>query len=160
MNIENLDRLIVVIDAAPDEKFSMVGWYSRNGSVLAGTYGVGKLHQCGTAACIAGYIVEEQGRYNGPEGAAEWLGISNDISHKLFMPPGYNSYPGGYSRRRALRTLRHMRAEYLRTGQVVVDWDAPEQPERKPWAAPHAAEVAKPLPAELTGLLQSGEVVP
>lgn len=144
LNLTNLDRLISHLEGLPEERFSMKHLITHE-------------NDCGTVACIAGWcnLVGGVDHYWADAiTASKWLSISdNRLRDTLFCPDGFYDTPEIYPLSRAIRTLKHMRSEYLRTGQVVVDWDAPEPVERKPWAAPVAQE--KMLPAELTQLLGS-----
>lgn len=139
LNVQNLDRLISHLEGLPEERFNM-GYFMRE-------------NECGTVCCIAGHIDLMEG---GDIDNDEFLGMTMEQGSKLIMPPGYiNDQHGNkkYPLSRAIRTLKHMRSEFLRTGQVVVDWDAPEPVARKDWAPPMARE--QQLPVELTALLST-----
>jgi hypothetical protein len=145
LNIPNLDRLISHLERLPEEKFNM-GFVQRK-------------TECGTVACIAGYIQILNGDYTNPE---SFLDMDIRIAERLVMPPGWldeEDLPTPrYPLSRAIRTLKHMRSEYLRTGQVVVDWDAPEPVPKATWSAPHALEQRKPaLPAEIVRFLNPAD---
>lgn len=148
LNIPNLDRLISHLEGLPEEKFNMA-------------YADPHHHECGTACCIGGHI----GIINGTNYARafEFLGDDMVVPYgHLFCPPGWINESNGnkqYPLSRAIRTLKHMRSEYLRTGSVVVDWDAPE-PEAKPaWTAPKAVKQTKPaLPAEIVRFLRPADL--
>lgn len=149
LNIANLDRLISHLEGLPEEKFDMR-------SVFTCAHGPDDdretFNACGTAACIAGWALVVMGDYfEGSKNAGKWLGLEQDDYNSLFMPLGWSTRREAYPLSRAIRTLKHMRAEFLRTGQVVVDWDAPEPAAREAWAAPKAVE--RPLPSEITALL-------
>jgi len=149
LNIANLDRLISHLEGLPEERFNMGHVFTnadRRHNIRR------SFNECGTAACLAGWCLvimgpEEKGSYK----ARDWLNLDRDNYHPLFMPSGWSSRPQQYPLSRAIRTLKHMRAEFLRTGQVVVDWDAPEPAARKDWVAPKVSE--QKLPAEITKLL-------
>jgi len=153
LNIANLDRLISHLEGLPEEKFDMQAFYSKNGKSSCSSEIRGKvLHSCGTAACIAGWIFEiDRAVLVDVVSGGDWLGLSNSHAYCLFEPPEFGRSAGSYPLSRAIRTLKHMRAEFLRTGQIVVDWDAPDPAARKDWAAPQAVE--RVLPAEITALL-------
>lgn len=142
LNIQNLDRLISHLEGLPEEKFDMKHLITQE-------------NECGTVACIAGWcnvIGNAHDEYADAITAQAWLSISDHgLRDSLFCPDGYYDTPEIYPLSRAIRTLKHMRAEFLRTGQVVVDWDAPEPAERLEWSAPVVAE--RTLPAVLTSLL-------
>lgn len=151
LNITNLDRLISHLEGLPEEKFDMRYIFTRNGRIIFDNV---PQHECGTAACIAGniaWIGNDTTEWWGGLEAAAWLGIRQDPADELFMPEGWDETPEIFPLSRAIRTLKHMRAEFLRTGQVVVDWDAPEPTARKDWGAPKVSE--QKLPAEITKLL-------
>lgn len=160
LNIPNLDRLISHLEGLPEEKFDMRNFYTRDGR-MAGSFGVRGtvMHSCRTAACIAGWIFaldQTVGVWGGQ--AYAWLGLPELPGNPLFEPPGY-SEPGRYPLSRAIRTLKHMRSEYLRTGQVVVDWNAPELDAKPAWTAPKAVEQTKPaLPAEIVRFLRPADL--
>lgn len=147
LNVPNLDRLISYLEALPPEKFS-IQYLERD------------LPKCGTVACIAGWCnILRNKRYEAGNHAAEWLGV---VDWKpLFCPPLYLASPERYPLSRAIRTLKHLRAEFLRTGTVVVDWDAPKavETQRKAWAPPVVIRADKPLPAELTRLVREPATV-
>lgn len=160
LNIPNLDRLISHLEGLPEEKFNMQALYSENGHSEFIENNRGRVaHTCGTAACIAGWILEIDRSLEWQcSSAGTWLQIDRVAAIKLFTPPSYYQ-PERYPLSRAIRTLKHMRSEYLRTGSVVVDWDAPE-PEAKPaWTAPKAVEQTKPaLPAEIVRFLRPADL--
>lgn len=142
-NIPNLDRLISHLEGLPEERFNM-GYFRDQ-------------HECGTVGCIAGYADLLFGRWEEVFGD-----LDSDQRRSIFLPKGYSNERHGnkaFPLSRAIRTLKHMRSEYLRTGEVVVDWDAPE-PEAKPaWTAPKAVEQTKPaLPAEIVRFLRPADL--
>jgi hypothetical protein len=154
LNIANLDRLISHLKGLPEERFNMrYLWTLPSGE--AGS--IQDIHKCGTAACIAGWVLviaeDLNMEYRGCP-AAHWLGINGSTRHKLFLPDD-NEIAELYPLSRAIRTLKHMRSEYLRTGEVVVDWNAPESVALTPWTAPKAVELKADLPAEITRFLGS-----
>lgn len=150
LNIPNLDRLISHLEGLPEEKFNMRHLMTHD-------------NPCGTVACIAGWCNVIAGHNSDMADATDaqsWLGfVTYEPRDRLFCPHGYYDAPERYPLSRAIRTLKHMRSEYLRTGQVVVDWDAPE-PEAKPaWTAPKAVEQTKPaLPAEIVRFLRPADL--
>jgi hypothetical protein len=141
LNITNLNRLISHLEGLPEERFNMGFVFEE--------------HPCGTVGCIIGHsydvFADDLTEIRGPRSA---LGLDEPDYDDLTMPVGWSNDKRGdnqYPLYRAIRTLKHMRAEFLRTGQVVVDWDAPEPAARKDWVAPQAVE--RVLPAEITKLL-------
>jgi hypothetical protein len=136
LNITNLDRLISHLEGLPEERFNM-GYVTPE-------------NHCGSACCIEGH-----GSKLFEKSIANALNILDGTQYSdLIMPKDWVLDQDGIKRyplSRAIRTLKHMRAEFLRTGQVVVDWDAPEPAARKDWVAPQAVE--RVLPAEITKLL-------
>jgi hypothetical protein len=141
LNLANLDRLIAHLEGVPEENFSM----QHLAVDRAG---------CGTVACIAGWCnIIRDNYWDAAPQAADWLGIED--WGPLFCPDGYLRSPEIYPLSRAIRTLKHMRSEYLRTGEIVVDWDTPEPVALKPWTAPKAVELKADLPAEITRFLGS-----
>jgi len=159
LNVPNLDRLISHMEGLRPEQFNMRHLFSSPAGEDAWNGRVPELNVCGTAACIAGECAIVAGKKEGDfwdaADATYWLGVPQDAAQDMFMPDGYY-HTGDYPLSRALRMLRHLRAEFLRTGTVVVDWDAPEAVEapRKPWAPPVVIGADKPLPAELTRLVR------
>jgi hypothetical protein len=159
LNVPNLDRLISYLEALPPEKFNIRYVFSgKNGGIHLRE----RFNTCGTAACIAGWtlvLIDEQS--DSAEVAQSWLGLTIAQGEALFMPDGWILAPESYPLSRAIRTLKHLRAEFLRTGTVVVDWDAPEavETQRKPWAPPVVIAANKPLPAELTRLVREPATV-
>lgn len=161
LNIPNLDRLISHLEGLPEEKFDMRELF--DGPEFHGMFKVPHPEGCGTVACIAGHCAWVAGVAVGCawDGnlAANWIGIDWDSECALFTPPGFLDTPSRFPLSRAIRTLKHMRSEYLRTGQVVVDWDAPEPVTKAAWSAPRAVEQAKPaLPAEIVRFLNSADL--
>lgn len=144
LNIPNLDRLISHLEGLPEARFNM-------GIIRQET-------ECGTVGCFFGHARSLFG-----VGLRTALEMQPQFSlESLTMPPDYQNDEFGnkaYPLSRAIRTLKHMRSEYLRTGLVVVDWDAPE-PEAKPaWTAPKAVEQTKPaLPAEIVRFLRPADL--
>lgn len=139
LNVANLDRLISHLEGLPENRFNM--------SIFVET------QWCGTVGCIAGHAHELFGDFEAVFGNRDGLFIKN-----LFMPSGYSNDRQGnkaYPLPRAIRTLKHMRSEFLRTGEVVVDWDAPEPVEKPAWAAPKAVE--RVLPEEIVSLLRPAQ---
>lgn len=138
MNIANLDCLISHLEGLPEERFNM-GYATLEGS------------PCGAAACIQGHACALWG--GNP--LEDKIGMSMSLRMDLVTPDDWKNDAEGANRyplSRAIRTLKHMRSEYLRTGEVVVDWDAPEPAALKEWAAPKASE--RVLPEELVSLLR------
>jgi hypothetical protein len=155
LNIPNLDKLIAHLEAQPPEKFNMRNFYTRNGETIAATESVGTLHECGTAACIAGHIYELNHLAMGMWTAGEWLGLSLKKLEQLFCPDGYRKLDvrTRYPLWRAIATLKRLRDRFLATGEIVVDW-GPEPTEGQPWAAPQAVELTPPaLPETITRFL-------
>ena len=141
MNVENLDRLIGHLASLDDSEFSMAHTNRKH-------------HPCGTACCIAGHI-SELAKCSLAD-ASDWLDWRRGDWGNFICTEGWDNETDSnkrYPLSRALRMLRHMRSEYIRTGKVVVDWDAPEQADRKPWSAPVVTSADKPLPAEIVRLL-------
>lgn len=159
MNIGNLNKLIAHLEAQPPERFNM-RWVFSNGNGGGGLR-VLSLHECGTAACIAGHCAIlkglKPGDVSGSETACEWLGLHWIPSMDLFVPDEYFERPERYSLARAIATLNRLRDTYLSTSQVVVDWGPePGEEPKQAWTAPQIAEVINPaLPAELTSLLRN-----
>jgi len=148
LNIPNLDHLISHLEGLPEEKFNIRHLVTHD-------------DHCGTVACIAGWCNILAGDTLGDACTAqEWLEIGvGRARDDLFCPDGYYGEPELYPLSRAIRTLKHMRSEHLRTGQVVVDWDAPEPVTKAAWVAPRAVEQAKPaLPAEIVRFLNSADL--
>lgn len=142
LNVENLDRLISHLEGLPENKFSI-----RYLSVI---------EECGTVACIAGWCNFLEGnKSEGVYSAGDWLGLGSDDYVSLFCPDQFSVSPELYPLPRAIRTLKHMRSEFMRTGEVVVDWDAPEPVEKPAWAAPKAVE--RVLPEEIVSLLRPAQ---
>jgi len=141
LNIPNLERLISHLEGLPESQFSI-------------KHLVEYKTECGTVGCIAGWCNILRGEVwdAGPE-AAQWLGLPE--WKPLFTPLGFFDHPELYPLSRAIRTLKHMRSEYLRTGQVVVDWDAPEPADKPAWTAPRATE--RTLPEEIVSLLRPAQ---
>lgn len=139
LNIPNLDRLISYLEALPPEEFHM-------------SYGAKLIHPCGTACCIQGHA----GILFGEHVFLNAIYDSNaDFHRKIIMPEGWGCSEAArlnYPLPRALRMLRYLRAEFLRTDTVVVDWDAPETVElpRKPGSPPLVIGDDKELPSSLT----------
>lgn len=154
LNIPNVSRLIAHLEVLPDDKFDMRTVFRRaNGSDVYSLDDI-DVHACGTAGCIAGWCNVLAGVSNiSTSHARDWIGITDLHYFALFMPAGYKFGSQNYPLSRAIRTLKHMRSEFLRTGQVVVDWDAPEPEPLKAWVAPRAIE--QKLPAEITRFLGS-----
>lgn len=161
MNIDNLNKLIAHLEAQPPERFNMRFLFSGGEA----TWLVPNLHECGTAACIAGHCALLQGFKVGNEYGANfagpWLGLYMEQYDELFCPDNgesnYFDHPEKYPLSRAIATLKRLRDTYLSTGQVVVDWGPePGEEPKTPWTAPQIKEVIAPaLPAELTSLLRT-----
>lgn len=155
--VANLDLLISRMSALREDQFDMRFLYRESDG--GESFEIIDHNVCGTAACIAGecgiIAVGKVGAFWHGTHAMEWLGIDFDAALRMFTPPGY-AMKGRYPLSRALRMLRHLRAEYLRTGNVVVDWDAPEtaEPALQPWAPPVVIAADKALPSSLTSLLR------
>ena len=98
----------------PESQFKMAHMFSARGRKVVD----GKVHSCGTAACIVGWT----GKLFAPDvealdfdsnTAAELLGLNDAVMAQLFVPEGYDK-PGQYSRDDAVRVLNHL----LATGEV------------------------------------------
>lgn len=153
LNIPNVSLLIAALELLPEQRFNIRWLYSRIGY---GEVAPNSLTDCGTAACIAGWCNAISGDFDGDaETASTWLGLSISAEFALFTPNGYYEQSQNFPLSRAIRTLKHMRSEFLRTGQVVVDWDAPEPEPLSEWTAPKAVELKADLPAEITRFLGS-----
>jgi hypothetical protein len=144
LNIQNLDRLISHLEGVPEADFNMKYVHKTD-------------HPCGTACCIAGYSrILTTGRHSVRGFLGLWL--NDDAVEGIMRPPGWQNETDrnkAYPLSRAIRTLKHMRSEYLRTGKVVVDWDAPEPVTKAAWVAPKAAE--RRLPDEIVSLLRQAQ---
>ena len=152
LNIPNLDKLIAHLEAQPPEKFNMADVFLMNG--------VGcddlrhHMHNCGTAACIVGWIYTIAALPIQRSHANKWLGISYQDGFQLFTPDRYNE-ADRYPLSRAIATLKRLRDRFLATGEIVVDWGAePRSEPAQSWSAPRAIEITPPaLPETLTRLL-------
>ncbi|WP_345820402.1 hypothetical protein ABC766_00030 [Methylobacterium fujisawaense] len=160
LNVANLDKLIAHLEAQPPEKFNMRAFFSEGAHSTWSGRGIEIIHECGTAACIAGWImVLHPEALSDSDLAAEWLGLSGGRGCLLFEPPGY-SEDGRYPLSRAIATLKRLRDRFLATGEIVIDWGPePSDEPAQPWAAPQATELTQPaLPAEITRLLEPAKV--
>ena len=152
LNIPNLDKLIAHLEAQPPEKFNMADVFVKNGVVCDDLRR--EMHNCGTAACIVGWIYTIAALPIRREDANKWLGVSYERGCQLFTPRHYEE-TSRYPLHRAISTLKRLRDRFLATGEIVVDW-GPEPGEEppQPWSAPQAVELSPPaLPAEITRLL-------
>lgn len=129
LNRGNIQRVIAALEAAPDEKFSMMNFIAKPGDgYLPGSRKVTESLRlgrpvCGTTACIAGWAVivllgEKAPQIMNWAGKAEGLlGLTSQQAYALF-------YTGG-ARTRLLEPRRHHAISVLRylldTGKV--DWD-------------------------------------
>lgn len=134
LNIPNLDKLIVRLEAIEPIHFNM-------------------RHVCGTACCITGWSIMFF-----KESVGTFINLP-DVDEKyrdLIMPDyeneGWLWHPERYPLSRALEMLQRLRDRFLATGEIVVDW-GPEPTEGQPWSAPQAVEQPPALPAEITRLL-------
>lgn len=103
----NLQRTIDLLSNLPDERFGMRAWRSGDNHMADARL----LHDCGTAACIAGWAAV----YATSDGhisirAAEALGLTNEQAMRLFEPPNLNR-----SRSEAVQVLEHFRD----TGEIT-----------------------------------------
>lgn len=105
MNIENLDKLIAALEAAPDEKFDMQSVFVVNGNARL----FGNLSDCGTAACLCGWVKH----ISGEDTFDDWLGLTNTQASQLAMPHNFQ-ISELWPRNRAIATLKRLR----KTGKV------------------------------------------
>lgn len=131
MNIENLDKLIAVLEGLPTMKtkvgFSMSFIFYAPMTPDRDRSG----HNCDTVACIAGWCNIAKGTLNPNFGywdlpkrardhdlfgnAAEWLGLPTGEAHSLFYPDSNKPYTD-YTLEDALKVLYNLKD----TGRV--DW--------------------------------------
>ncbi|MCJ2085476.1 hypothetical protein MKK88_05635 [Methylobacterium sp. E-005] len=141
LNIPNLNKLIMHLEAQPPERINM------------GFVAVRERPECGTAGCIAGHA-----RLLGSEGIRDWLGLTSEGACSLIEPTGWAGEQFGvqrYPAHRVIATLKRLRDRFMVTGEIVVDW-GPEPTAGEPWVAPQAIELTPPaLPDEITRLLGS-----
>jgi hypothetical protein len=113
------------LDALPNERFDMTDYVSRGetGSTTLLSEGKDLLYDCGTAACVAGWVVLLAGLDQTAEGfevrAGEWLGIdprNTSLKEDLFRPDGWSG-SRDYTRAGAVRMLDR----YIKKGEV--DWN-------------------------------------
>lgn len=127
MNVENLDRLIAAIEAAPPEQFNMNSYLQ--GVILEGEDREALLSMaappCGSACCFAGwawFLTPTHQRRWGTSAklpdyrgvGQEFLGLNKVDADELFMPGCV--YWTDITKAKGLSVLRKLRA----TG--VVDW--------------------------------------
>lgn len=124
MNRENIKKVRDVIAALPPERFDMgdVAYHRGRGEVLPQNRTV--LHNCNTAACIAGWtnalFGQPRSYRDGLNDAAQHLGLDPDEQRHLFCPVRYAN--GRTTAAQAVRVLDHL----LETGEV--DWSVAGDP--------------------------------
>lgn len=118
MRADRLQQLRDHLDQLPDERFDMRFYSAEKGHPRIGRPSFGPvLHNCGTAACVAGWAMALFAPRARParvwNKAAELLGLDPGQAHELFEPDGY-WIPDAYSRIQAVATLDHL----IKTGEV------------------------------------------
>lgn len=125
MNVERITQLRDFLQALPDEKFNMSSLFKpadvETYRELAPTTATEFVHQCGTAACIAGWAITlfdpfAQLPAANSGLAEELLDLTSDEGFELFVPEGYHN-ADRFSRTAAIATLTNL----LATGEV--NWD-------------------------------------
>lgn len=107
MNRENILKVRDAIAAAHEDMFDMSVW---------------ERHDCGSPQCIGGWAEHIQAREfpNRAPDANKFLGLTDDQSHDLFLPHGWQ-LADLFTKEKALETLDHLAA----TGEVVWNVELP-----------------------------------
>lgn len=82
MNIENMKTLIGQLERLPDEKFWMPDFIVHPENF--DRYRIPRAKDCGTVACIAGWVCLFNGQENNSNFAREWLGLRKLAAYDLF----------------------------------------------------------------------------